>query len=285
MVVCLDKRFDGDLDPNDAAGGGQFLEVNLRSECESFVQFLWQRFTHTMTNHSSFETYSVDWTSAGFLVQNLAPGTRRKVVSTSLKSCTEDDTGADFIRIGPQRAPMVSVKTAPACAPGWALLEDLKLIKDLLASLDGPDPEPGSPFGDPSVITLVTILSGGAIDGPDQPLCSMTSSMTGFQTGDFSYAVKIDNHTDSSLQIGTDLPLGQDKPQGVVVTLDAGSSYEARLVVSGRGVAREPIAIEGALSMFDGCQSTQVGYSAIVPKELAARALGGSLVEAKPDLY
>lgn len=261
MAICLNKRYDGDRDPNDGRlpSGRQvpFLEIGLKSECVR--RWYGFDFIQTIENHSGFETYDVDWASAGCVAVALGPGKKHVCRTSSGKSCVDDDKGVQNTRVAPTKANTVSYNVAPACVPGWVILDELS---DLL-SMER-DKEDDSPD---NVVSLVASLTSADLDDedPDPTYVIRSELELSERNAQFIYRFKVRNLSNEDVQFHVDSMRSPDFPEGFKGSLCAGETATEEFAMKGDSELGRPAESTGTGTLFDGCHAHELTVSTLLP--------------------
>jgi len=265
MAICLNQRYDGDRNPGDGIlpNGARvpFLEIGLKSQCK--LRWYGYDFIHTVTNHSGFEIYDVDWPSPspGIVAVALAPGGVIRRTTSSLKSCVDRDKGVTNTRISPVPAPPVAYKVAPACVPGWVVLDDLKKLFSMVR-----DDEDTSPR---NVITLAATLTFTSLQNPETTkfyeVLSQIELVSATTSTQYIYRFSVRNMTDSILEFHVDSMLSPEFPSGFKGSVNPGGMVSEEFSVDADDPINAPSELSGIASLFDGCHAHKLGVSVILP--------------------
>lgn len=266
MGICLNQRYDGDRNPTDGIlpNGARvpFLEIGLKSECK--MRWYGHDFIHTITNHSGFETYDVDWPSPspGIAAVALAPGGVVRRRTASGKSCIDRDNGVTNTRVAPVPAPPVVYSVAPACVPGWVILDELKDLFSM-ARDDGDDsPE--------NVITFGASLAFASLHVPkatkSYEVLSQVELVSAKTSTQYIYRFSVRNMTENSLKFHIDSMLGPNFPSGFNGSIEPGDLLSDEFAVDADDPVNNPAELSGTASLFDGCHAHKLGVSALLPK-------------------
>lgn len=265
MGICLNQRYDGDRDPRDGImpNGRRvpFTEIQLFSKCTP--RWYGSDFVHVVTNHSGFEFYDVDWPSPnpGIAAVALRPGGVVRRTSWSLKSCVHRDLGVTLVRTAPRAAAAVAYKVAPACVPGWVVLDDLK---DLLSLM--PEEERKETAG---VITVGTQLAFSTLQNPEPyrqlRVLSQLERVEGSTSVQYFYRYSVVNQSERPLHYHVEGMFSPDYPDGFKGILEPGAEAEEQFAMDADDMHGEPAASDAVATLTDGCQTYRLGLTAIVP--------------------
>lgn len=266
MAICLNQRYDGDRDPADGVlpNGAKvpFLEIGLKSSCTN--RWFGTDFIHVVTNYSGFESYDVVWASPvpGIAAIATPPGGVVTSKSASLKSCIQQDKGVTNTRVAPRAAAPVVYAVAPACIPGWVLLDELKDLFGMVRDEMDDSPE--------NVISLAASLSFSTLSNPAPyrsfQIVSQLELVKASVSTQYLYRFAITNHSESELEFHIDSMRNDEFPEGFAGKLAPGQSVDTEFAMDVDTANSEPMENYGTAFLFDGCRSYQLGVSAILPK-------------------
>ena len=265
MPICLNQRYDGDRNPRDGilpnGARAPFLEIGLKSQCK--LRWYGSDYIHTITNHSGFETYDVDWPSPspGIAAVALAPSGVVTRKTSSIKSCVDRDNGVTNVRVAPVPAPAVAYKVAPACVPGWVVLKELKDLFSMVRDDEDDSPE--------NVITLAASLAFTSLQNPEATksyeVLSQVELIVAKTSTQYIYRFSVRNMTDSILKFHIDSMLSPDFPSGFNGSINSGDIVSEEFAVNADEPANDPAELSGTASLFDGCHAHKLGVSALLP--------------------
>jgi hypothetical protein len=230
-VTCLDNSYDGDADGTN--------EIRLASECETMTGFcwLWQKITHTIDSLSHTETYIVDYTSASWHQSPVKPWHIYLKTVETLKSCADDDKGAEFTRTGPSANPKVTAASAEACVPGWVVLDELK---DLLSCV---------PADEPKELALHAALDRMDKDTGEQAALILTDSrvILDEDAGVYLYRTQIYNGHEQPIAVFLDAAPSPDDPQGWNALIEPGQVALRQYALPAFDPLHDPVEYTGRL--------------------------------------
>jgi len=253
--ICLDDSYDGDEDSTN--------EIRLASECTWGALGFKITFKQTIDNLTHTEWYIVDYISAGYYKSPVKPWCIYTLTYSSCKSCVDQDKGADFTRTKPTGHAKVSVATAPACVPGWFLLDT---IKDFLSSVDTNEVELAASL-------TVEDVAGGYVNTmvEARSICYWDSALEMYR-----YTYMLTNNYAEPMSFFINSAPSPGNPSGWVGTVDPCDTVVLMYELSATNPENDPVEYDGSIDYTVG-EDTVVGlipFATISPDYLTPPVCG-----------